>query len=173
MKDQFIISCISNKYKVKKLEENDIDDIYNLCKNNPTYYKYCPPNVTKESIKEDMKALPINKTLKDKFYVGLYDDEKLVAILDLILDYPNSDSAFIGFFMLDKKYQGKGVGSKIIEELLHYLKAIGYMQVELAYVKNNTQSEKFWTKNKFEKTGKEVEKYGYIAVRMKRQLKDI
>ena len=170
MKDQFIISCISNKYIVKNIEENNIDDVYNLCKCNPTYYAYCPPNVTKDSIKEDMKALPINKTLEDKFYVGLYDDENLVAILDLILDYPNTDSAFIGFFMMSKEYQGKGIGSTIIQEILQYLKQIGYIQVELAYAKNNKQSESFWLKNKFERTGKEVEKEGYTAIRMRKML---
>ena len=170
MKEKFNIKCISNKYIVKNIEENDIDNVYNLCKNNPTYYKYCPPDVSKDSIKEDMYALPKNKTFEDKFYVGIYDSDNLIGVLDLILDYPNVDSAFIGFFMIGKEYQGNGIGTNIVTDLVEYLKNIGYIEVNLAYAKGNEESESFWLKNSFEKTGQEIEKDMYTAVKMKRKL---
>lgn len=170
MKEKFNINSISNKYMIKNIEENDIDKVYNLCKSNPIYYKYCPPNVSDESIKEDMYALPKNKTLEDKFYVGIYDTNNLIGVLDLILDYPNYDSTFIGFFMISKEYQGKGIGTSLITDLLGYLKSIGYIEVNIAYAKGNEESESFWLKNGFEKTGQEIEKDMYTAVKMKRKL---
>ena len=51
------IKSFSNHYQVRKLTDNDLDVIYQLCIKNTLYYQYCPPLVTIESIKEDMKNL--------------------------------------------------------------------------------------------------------------------
>lgn len=64
------IAELSLQYKVRKLTENDVDCIYKLSVENPMFYQYCPPFVKKESILEDMKALPPRTTYEDKFYVG-------------------------------------------------------------------------------------------------------
>lgn len=97
----------SNIYRVKKLQESDIECIYALCKENQIYYQHCPPYVTRASIKDDMVALPPHKTYKDKYYLGYYDQDKLVVVMDFIDHYPNEKTAFIGFFMLDRLYQKK------------------------------------------------------------------
>lgn len=44
-------------------------------------------------------------SFKDKYYVGFYHKDKLVAVMDLIVKYPNDETAFIGFFMMAKKLQ--------------------------------------------------------------------
>lgn len=170
MKSVLKIEGLSKSYEVKKITEDELNEVYQLCAGNPVYYKYCPPNISIDSIKQDMYALPRNKTMDDKFYVGIYDKDKLIGILDLILDYPKVDSTFIGFFMVNKEYQGRGIGTKIIDDVLEYLKNIGYIEVNLAYAKGNEQSENFWLKNEFEKTGQEVQRDTYIAVKMKRKL---
>lgn len=48
----------SKKYYVRKLQKNDIDQIYDLCSKNHLYYQHCPPYVTRKSIESDMMALP-------------------------------------------------------------------------------------------------------------------
>ena len=143
------IKLISNRYHVRKLLEKDVPDIYRLCDGNSMYYEYCPPFVTEKSIKEDMVTLPPNTTIDDKHYVGFYDDNKLIAIMDLINDYPEDHIVFIGFFMTDTIIQGKGIGSNIILELCSYLKSQNYHSVQLAWVKGNLQAEHFWLKNEF------------------------
>lgn len=61
-----------------------------------------------------MTALPLGKREDDKFYVGYFEKEFPVGIMDLILDYPEKEIAYIGLFMMDTLYQNKGIGSKII-----------------------------------------------------------
>ncbi len=61
----------------------------------------------------------------------------------MILDYPNSSTAFIGLFMLDKSDQGKGTGTSIINECFSYIETLGYSCVRLAFAKGNRQSEAF------------------------------
>ena len=109
-----IIESLSKKYNVRKLNEEDIPEIYKLCSKNELYYIYCPPFVTEDSISEDMKALPPGKSNEHKFYLGFYDDRKLIAILDLISGFPDEDTAYIGFFMMDTDKQKQGIGTNII-----------------------------------------------------------
>ena len=111
------IQHLSTQYEAKLLTHQNIDEIYELCLGNPLYYDYCPPIITKKQILADMKALPPYKTYEDKYYIGFYQNNQLIAVLDLILKYPDSNTAFIGFFMMHSKQQGKGKGSSLIEEI--------------------------------------------------------
>lgn len=139
----------SDKYTVRTLTGENIDEIYRLFSENVLYYEYCPPFVTRQSIQNDMKALPPEKTLEDKYYVGLYQEDRLIAVMDLIDDYPEKGIAFIGFFMTDLSIQNRGVGSEIIDYLCRYLAGLEYRCVRLAWVKGNPQAEHFWLKNDF------------------------
>lgn len=143
------IKGLSDKYTVKKLGNSDIQDIFNLCRENKLYYEYCPPMVTEESIKKDMIALPPNIQISDKFYIGFYEEENLIAIMDLINGYPEQKIAYIGFFMTSVTRQKRGIGTEIISELCDYLKQKGFISVRLAWVKGNPQAEHFWLKNMF------------------------
>jgi len=167
---KLLVKHLSSCYKVRQISEEDIGDIYNVCKENSTYYAYMKSKPTIENVKEDMTVLPPGKTMEDKFFVGFYEKDQLIAIMDLIAGYPNNNTAFIGLFMMNKNYQGIGIGSKIIEEVLYFLKIEGYIYTRLGYVKGNLQSETFWTKNKFISIGSELEKESYTIVVMQRTL---
>ena len=41
--------------------------------------------MTEQSILDDMIALPPNKEMYDKYYVGYYRGEELIAVLDFIM----------------------------------------------------------------------------------------
>lgn len=117
-----------------------------------------------------MSALPPRTTYDDKYYIGFYDGEKLVAVMDLILNYPNGETAFVGFFMVDVEKQNKGLGSKIVSECFDEFKRLGYEYVRLGFSKGNTQSEAFWRKNGFLPTGAEYDGGGYTVVVMERKM---
>lgn len=123
--------------------------LFELMRENTLYYKYHPPFVTKESIVDDMRALPPKKGYEDKYYVGFFDENGLVANMDLILAYPENEVAFIGFFMTDVRFQKKRVGSKIIRETCACLKSLGFKKVRLGVDRGNPQSFAFWKKNGF------------------------
>ena len=85
---------LSSRYGARRLCDSDVGAVYRLSAGNPIFYKYCPPCVTLESIREDMKVLPPGKSGEDKFYVGFFDGSMLIAVMDLILKYPNDETAF-------------------------------------------------------------------------------
>ena len=140
------ISQLSTKYRIKKMEEEDISRILNLENGNPPYFVYCPPKPCRETVLNDLKALPEGKSHEDKFYIGFFENDSLIAIMDFILSFPKEDTIFIGLFMMDSKESGKGKGSAIITEALSAWKSGGYKKVRLAYMKGNMQSRSFWRK---------------------------
>ncbi len=161
---------LSTLYNVRKLNDNDIEALYNLCKENPIFYRYHPPIVTKESIFKDMKALPPNKSYDDKFFLGFFTNDRLIALMDVIRDYPYESVIFIGLFMIDATLQGKGVGTEIIRECCLYWKSLKYQKVRIGVDKYNPQSNAFWRKNKFMVTGEENSIYGNDVYLMERTL---
>lgn len=85
--------CFLKKYAVSKLQKKDIPFILELCSKNTLYYEYCPPFVSYEIIEEDMNAIPPNVVIERKYQVGFYDENKLLAALDLIDGYPTTSIA--------------------------------------------------------------------------------
>lgn len=143
------ISELSKTFHVRRLDKDDVERIYDLSCGNPIFYRYHPPFVTRESILDAMAALPPGKSYADKYYVGFFENESLVAIMDLILDYPAKEIAFIGLFMTNIQYQHRGVGSGMIGEAAAYLASSGYKKIRLGVDKGNPQSHAFWIKNRF------------------------
>lgn len=164
------IKALSAEYAVRKLNVSDVPAIFSLCHGNPMYYQHCPPALTVDGIMADMATFPPGKAQKDKYYIGFFENGALLAVMDLIDGYPGSGIAFIGFFMTNRDLQGKGLGTKIITAACDYFKTSGYSTVCLGYAKGNPQSENFWLKNGFAKTGKETQCEGYVAVGMERIL---
>lgn len=120
------ISGFSDQHDVRRLTKDNLEEIYGLCRGNPLYYSYCPPFVTRESIKEDFSALPSGKELRDKYFLGWYEGEKLIAVMDLFYGYPDQETALIGFFMTDVSVQNAGVGTRIIDSLCQALGALAF-----------------------------------------------
>ncbi len=164
------VAEFSGRYCVRTLDMNDLDAIYTLCSQNGLYYEYCPPFVTRESIITDMGALPPGKDLSDKYYLGYFDGDQLIAVMDLIASYPDGTTAFIGFFMTDVSVQNKGTGSAIINELCACLRKAGFTNLRLGWVKGNPQAEHFWHKNGFSETGLTCDTDNYTVVAARKDL---
>ena len=90
--------------------------------------------------------------------------------MDLILNFPNKETAFVGFFMMKKEFQGKGNGTEIVNECCEYLKEVGYQYIRLGFAKGNPQSEAFWVKNGFVRTDIEDVQERYTVVVLQKEL---
>ena len=115
--------------------------------------------------------MPEGTDAGQKHFVGFYDaEDKLVAILDLITDYPEAGSAFIGWFMVSAELQGRGIGSQIFADIRAALAAQGFLKLQLAVIKENEPAIEFWEKQGFALTGEEEQKERYTVVKMARML---
>ena len=158
------IRKLSKKYDVRKLNEDDVEMIYTFCKSNTQYYEYCGKELSIELIEQDLKITPPGILIEQKYYIGFFENEKLVAIMDLEDGYPSSDYVYIGFFMMNRELQGIGIGSEIVSDVLHYVKEKGFTKCQLGIDKENPQSNHFWRKNGFEVIREVTQEEGTILV---------
>ena len=101
--------------------------------------------------------MPEGTAPEHKHFVGFYDGEgQLTAILDLITGYPEQDDAFLGWFMVDAKQQGAGIGSQIFADLRAALRAQGYDRLSVAVPPENSEAVAFWEKQGFTDSGQEM-----------------
>lgn len=160
----------SQKYAVRPLTAGDVDKILALCAENEQFYRYHPPMATRESILADMTALPPGTGAENKHYLGFFDGDALVAVLDLIEHYPQQNTAYIGFFMTKKERQGCGLGTSLIGKLFDELRKEKFCRVRLAIDRGNPQSKAFWEKNGFALTGEEFPHDDSAYLPMEREL---
>ncbi|HFU4116518.1 TPA: GNAT family N-acetyltransferase [Streptococcus suis] len=153
------ISLFSSRFQVRKLTEADLEQVLALYQTNPLYFEHFPPLPSLESLANDLVDCPPGKSLSDKYFLGFWEHNRLVAILDLIDGYPTAEIAYIGLFMVDANLSGQGLGSRIMAELLPQL-ATRFKKVRLGYVESNPQSSYFWSKLGFCPTGEIKEMAG-------------
>ena len=163
------VQQFSKMFAVRKMYKKDAELIYAMTSKNLQYYEYCGRMNTLEDIYTDLVITPPGLERKDKYYVGFFEEEKLVAVMDLEDGFPDKVTAYIGFFMMNIEYQGKGIGTQLIAELFAYLKGVGFEKVQLGYDKGNPQSSHFWKKQKFQDI-REVQQDGGIIVAAERSL---
>lgn len=164
------IKNISASYQVHRLTEEDLPELLALAEGNPLYYQHTRTRPALEDLRADLTKLPPRTTSEDKYFLGYFRDGRLWGALDLILHFPNQETAFVGWFILRKDIQGQGVGTALVTELMGFLRAQGFRSVRLGRVKGNPESEAFWVKNQFTPTGIETDGGGYTIVIMQREL---
>lgn len=145
----FNIETLSADYEVQRITEEDISDVYNLCRSNVRYYRSIGQRPSKQRLTEVISELPDSAETSQKFFVGFYENDKLVALLDLITGYPDKDNAFIGWFMVDADRQRKGIGSQIFADIRATMKAHGFRVLTLKCPATNEEAITFWEKQGF------------------------
>ena len=149
------ITALSPAYAVRHLTPEDADAVLALARGNELFYRYHPPLPDREGILSDMAALPPGKGPEDKYFLGFFRDERLIAVMDLILGYPEADSAWMGWLILSPACQGRGAGSGILRDVEAALRAAGFRTLRLAVDRGNPQSWAFWHKNGYTRYGPE------------------
>ena len=75
---------LSQRYTVRRLTPADAEAVLALAAQNEIFYRYHPPLPTVQSITEDMTALPRGTTMQDKYFVGFFAGDCLVAVRRLL-----------------------------------------------------------------------------------------
>lgn len=127
---------------IKYIKEEDFSDLYNLEKNNIQYFQYTKEEPNYNSIIEEVYELPNNITIDKKHFIGFYNHNKLIAVMDLIDGYPDKQTYWIGLFIIDIEYQHIGIGTYIMNNLIEYSKK----NIQLGCLSNNQEGFAFWSK---------------------------
>lgn len=161
-KSSMDIEALSTAHQVRRITPEDISDVYSLCKSNQKYYEYANAAPTIESLTEIISRIPEGAAAQDKHFVGFYKNDRLVSVLDLITGYPESNDAFIGWFMVDGHLQRQGIGSQIFADVRAAMESQGYDYLSLYCEKDNSEAIAFWQAQGF-KAENEDEAHIYFA----------
>lgn len=162
---------LSNQYQINRLTVANAGEIYELCATNPLYYHYLREPLTHQSIIEGIEELPPGKRQEDKYFLGFYTQAgSLVAILDLVWQYPDEKSVYFGLFMTNRKYQRQGISSNLIQELSSYIENQAMKRIRLGCIVDNEPAQKFWLKNGFQDTGEQKDFLLYQVKILEREL---
>ena len=146
---------MSTAHQVRRITQADISDVYALCKSNQKYYQYTNAAPTVESLTEIITRVPEGAGTNDKHFVGFYDGDRLVSVLELITGYPDKNDAFIGWFMVAGQLQRRGIGSQIFADVRAAMAGQGYDFLSLFCEKENKEAVAFWQSQGFQGVEKE------------------
>ena len=146
-------------YQVKELSLLDADIVLQLMRTNQEYFTYLQEDeVTYEQVIEDMTELPPNTNASQKHFIGFYQNEKLLAIMDYIDGYPENKTRFIGLFMIRGEYRRQGYGKKLIRDFIEKSKEEGYHFLRLGCLENNIKALDFWSSWGFQEINRVISK---------------
>ena len=154
----------SAAYAVRELRRGDGEAVLTLYRTNPLYYACCGTEATLEGVYRAMELLPPGVSEDSKYYCGYSSEGRLLAVLDLIGGYPDEETSYIGFFMVDGREYGQGRGSAILAELVDCMKRRGLSRLRLAYDEKNPQARHFWNKQGFVPIKRAEHEYGLLTV---------
>jgi len=124
-------------------------DFFMLTEGKPATLPSCKANIT---------AMPPGFDPKNKFCLGLWKDEKCIAVLDYLVGYPSPDCLYIGLLLVHGEWHGLGIGHKIFIWLLKEYKHLKIVKVAVCAA--NLKGVQFWHKCGFFEVGKATARVG-------------
>ena len=154
--NNFPIKSLSSDFEVRRIEDDGVASVINLLRGNRKYYRELGIKHGSRNLTDLISSLPEGDDERKTNFVGFYDtDNKLIAVLDLIINYPENGKAFIGWFVVDATRQRQGIGSQLFADIRATLSAQGFENLELRVQKNNEIAIDFWTSLGFKLNNKE------------------
>ncbi|MCH5462188.1 GNAT family N-acetyltransferase [Lactobacillus sp. LC28-10] len=162
---QTLANQLSNQlaYDVRELTHDDEDDIYQLQKQHQQFFDlFLDHQLTKREATSDLDEVASEASAAQKHYLGLFKDGKLVATIDLTIDYPLPQLVWLGQYFVDDSQISANERTTIINQILAVLKQLTAVQVQLLVLKADQPSRDFYENAKFELLSETRTKVGQV-----------
>lgn len=137
----------------------DVDALQELIESDPGYTERITGHPPGSSDAQSLLMMrPPDLPEDAKLVLGAFEDERLVAVVDLLRGYPNDHTAYIGLLEVHWNHQGLGFGRATYELVQQYVETrwTEVRTLRLAIVDTNAHvATGFWRKQGFEPTGEE------------------
>jgi GNAT superfamily N-acetyltransferase len=88
----------------------------------------------------------------DKLVLGVYSAGQLVAAVDLIRNYPNVGTWWVGNLMVEPDCRGKGLGARLYEACESWMATYGARRIGLCVQEQNPAAYRFWMRMGYRQT---------------------
>ncbi|MCL2573873.1 MAG: GNAT family N-acetyltransferase [Defluviitaleaceae bacterium] len=124
---------------------------------NPEYFAFFGGVSDDESILNAMYAVPDGFDISGKLFVAICDknqDGKVVAVIDLLADYPNKGNLWLGLLLVHGDLHGKGIGAFVVDGVVKAASSANFDSIRLGIIEKNSNAIRFWEKVSFTHEGK-------------------
>ncbi|MGX6428905.1 acetyltransferase [Levilactobacillus yonginensis] len=129
---------------VRPLTHADDDMIYAFQAAHPAYFDHFQDHpVTRQEAIQDVTDIPLNALPEQKAYLGVFQDEQLVILVDLIIDYPLPSLVWLGMWMPAKTLTTTEAAA-YYRSLVAVLHEAGAVQLQLSVFMGDRQMKQFW-----------------------------
>ncbi|GEO69014.1 hypothetical protein [Levilactobacillus acidifarinae] len=129
---------------VRELTHADDDLIYQFQAQHPDYFGHFQDHpVTRQEAVQDVDDVPLNATHDQKTYLGVFENDQLVLIVDLIVDYPLPSLVWLGLWLPAKSLSDQRRG-ELYQSLVQTLQAADAVQLQLSVFMGDRQAPAFW-----------------------------
>ncbi|MGW1343281.1 GNAT family N-acetyltransferase [Kribbella sp. NPDC002412] len=144
---------------LRPIEPADVDALQELIESDSGYTERITGYPPGESDAQSLLMMRPEHLPEDaKLVLGAFQDDHLVAVVDLLRGYPNDHTAFIGLLEVHWNSQGTGLGASTYELVQQYVETswTEVRTLRLAIVDTNAHvATGFWLRQGFEPTGEE------------------
>lgn len=145
------------KHELKLLENipHNWQQVQNILEEAPDYSQAISGTIPgNKAGQSTFEALPDNFNRCNKHVLGVYLNQKLIGVIDLLIGFPTQDKAHIGLLLLSEQFQDAGHGKHTYQELERYIRQFTQIKtIRLSYVETNAKVFHFWNKQGFQVTG--------------------
>jgi GNAT superfamily N-acetyltransferase len=101
---------------------------------------------------ELLEERPPGTSEGDKFVVGVYSAGQLIAAVDLIRDYPEAGTWWVGNLMVDPDCRRQGLGARLYQACERWMATQGARRIGLCVQEQNPGAYRFWTRMGYRQT---------------------
>ena len=146
--ETFCALCAS--MHVERITMDNLPHVIALFESNPDYFSCVQSHpVDADECKADITMLPPGKTLADKTYVLVSDDQGDLAVIDFVEKYPDEMTGYLGFLIVSGNRHGCGVGTMLLSMIEQAARVCGLSRIELGCYETNESGMAFWKKSGF------------------------
>jgi GNAT superfamily N-acetyltransferase len=136
--------------RLSPTSQTDIDTMQSVLGQAPSYYLTVEgQSPGYDTARKELLELPHGKTLADKHSFLIVRGVEAVGVIDLIVNYPSEQVAFLGLFLFAELDQGRGYGA----EALGFVKALvsdwECSRLRIAVITTNERALEFWQREGF------------------------
>lgn len=131
--------------RVERITLDNLSRVIALFASNPDYFSCVQSHpVDADECKADITMLPPGKTLADKTYMLVSDEQGDLAVIDFVERYPDDMTGYLGFLIVSGNRRGHGAGTQLLSMIEQAASACGLSRIELGCYETNTSGMAFW-----------------------------
>jgi GNAT superfamily N-acetyltransferase len=144
-------------YSVAPLTREDLGELQSFLERCAGYYELCeggptPPNAAEIELSE----IPRGYAAEDHFAFLVRESGAIVALLNVLRNYPRERQWWVGFQIIEPALRGRGLGERLFRAAEGWMVSEGAEVIQLGVNEGNAAADRFWRRMGFAETERQA-----------------